>query len=324
MDAAPGTGQGVFFVTPTARTSVSMGSSMHDYQAHGNAQAPYVAIIILTFEDSGRALRCLDSVRKEVGEDSAILVIDNGSGDGSSDTILQHLRGGERLLVLPSNLGFAGGMNAGLREALRLGVRFAVLLNNDTVLEPGVLAELLEFMESREDVGVSGPRIHMLSEPDTPQFPRYFHTDAPVDDPKLSGAAFIVRTKAVERAGLFDETYFIFWEETDLFQSILRAGWRVVYVPTQSKVLHEVSSASGKLGGLYLYYFLRNEFLYKRRWEPGILTLLRTTRSHLYSIFASRNRIGIRVMALLHGWILWVGNPAPTTSFDNPHQGIDR
>ncbi len=228
-----------------------------------------LAIVIVNYNASALLSGCLTSVFASAGDFSyTVCVVDNGSSDDSvammSDRFPQ-----AGLIVSETNLGFSAGNNLALRQ---LGLsdrqpqhngplpRYTLLLNNDTVLPANALADMIQFMDERPDLGVAGPRVRR---PDgtldlacrrsfpTPWvsfcrmtrlsrlFPQskrfnaynlsYLPEDAvhPVDS--VVGAYMQVRTQAIVEVGLLDEAYFMYGEDLDWAKRIKSAGWEVWY-----------------------------------------------------------------------------------------------
>ncbi len=239
-----------------------------------------------------------------------VFVIDNGSTDESVQVLRPRLVSGEVLITNSSNLGFTGGMNRGLVQSLQANAEYILCLNNDTLVEEGVIEELIHYLEAHPNSAVCGPRVNLMDDPERPQFARYDGVVVPIDDPRLSGCAFMLRSDVIKKVGLFDDYYFAFWEDYDFWQRVLRAGYRVVYLPTQRKVLHRWGVTAVKLGGMGWYLNLRNEFLFKRRYQATLPTLFRILRRQVYEIAAARNYPLSRMMAILGGLRLWIQNPA--------------
>lgn len=239
-----------------------------------------VPIVIVNYRTPGLVIDCLRSLVEEVravGE-CKVVVVENASGDGSTEKIQkaiqdEHWANWAEVLPVEKNLGFAGGNNAALRPLLAAQPPpdYVLLLNPDTVIRPGALRELVDFMEKHPEVGIAGSR---LEDPDgTPQRSAFrFHTAPsefeggmklgvvsrllngwvvapPVEEQPhvtgwVAGASMIVRRQVFDAIGLMDEDYFLYFEETDFCLRALRAGWPCWYVPA-SRVVHLVGQASG-------------------------------------------------------------------------------
>lgn len=246
------------------------------------ARSASLLVAIVNYRTADLTIDCLRSLEPEVSAigNTRVVVADNASGDGSAQAIAAAIEqfGWSRwasLLPLDHNGGFSSGNNAVIAPALAAADRpppdFVLLLNPDTVVCPGALGALLEFMEARPDVGIAGSRVE---EPDgTQQHSRYrFHSvwselDAglrlglvsrflrkytvapPLCDQAHStdwvvGAAMIVRREVFEDIGLLDPGYFLYFEEADFCLTARRAGWTCWYVPT-SRIVHLVGRSSG-------------------------------------------------------------------------------
>lgn len=243
--------------------------------------APLVLlIVILNYRTPDLTINCLRSLVGEVQSLPGIRVIvsDNASGDGSVEKIAAAIDTegwGDWVSLMPldRNGGYAFGNNAPIRAALQLPAPppYFLLLNPDTIVRPGALQALVDFMNSHPDVGIAGSR---LEDPDgTPQCSAFrFHTvlseldsglrlgavskllanwvvwppipEAATQTDWVAGASMIVRREVFEQVGLLDEEYFMYYEETDFCLQANKAGWSCWYVP-QSLVVHLVGQSSG-------------------------------------------------------------------------------
>ena len=238
-----------------------------------------VLIAIVNYRTGGLVVDCLASLAPQVGRvgDVRVVITDNASGDDSPDEIERAIadRGWTWATVrrLPRNGGFAYGNNEAVRPALESAdpPRYVWLLNPDTIVRPGGLAELVAFMDDHPRCGLAGSR---LEDPDgTPQRSafRFFGLASelenglrlgvysklvrrrlvappPADEAAraewLSGASLFVRREVYERVGYMDEGFFMYFEETDFCRRAADAGFEAWYVPA-SRVVHLVGQASG-------------------------------------------------------------------------------
>jgi GT2 family glycosyltransferase len=275
-----------------------------------------LSIVVVTWNTRELVLDCLTSIESELGgaDGSPDLVaetcvVDNGSSDGTAEAIRRRFPW-VRLLVLPRNVGFAAGCNAGLR-ALR--GRYALLLNSDAQLVRGVLRRCVDFLDANPDVGVVGPQllnpdgskqnsIHnfpMLATELVPKgffqfcfrrrFPsRRWAGEAPIDVEAVAGAALFLRAALLREVGALPEDYFFFLEETDWCLRVRAAGWRVVHFPS-AFVVH-LSGASSKRRSpaltrieyhRSLYRFFRK---YRGRVPSNLVLALRFTKALFYVV----------------------------------------
>ncbi len=223
-------------------------------------------------DDTLAALRSLDGVES--------ICVDNGSTDGSDVAVAEQLPQVE-LLRTGANLGFAGGNNVGIRRAIERGADWVLLLNNDATAEPGLADALAEALAARPDAGLLACTI-LNEDGVTVQYAgasfnarlgysgRVATTAAAKvhDVDRADGAALAVSKEAAERAGLLDETLFLYVEDVDWSLRIRRAGFAVVVVP-QARVRHKGSTATGgRASTANLYYDTRNTIVVAERHEP--------------------------------------------------------
>jgi hypothetical protein len=245
-------------------------------------QAPnvFVAIALVNYCTRDLTVDCLRSLEAEIAQwpGCEVVVADNASPDGSGAQIAQAIAengwsGWARVLPMPKNGGFSYGNNGVIREQLQRAVApsYIWLLNTDTIVRPGALRVLVDFMEANPKAGFAGSR---LEHPDsTRQCSAFrFHSIAgefeasvnvgimtrllspwvvapPLPDEAtrydwLSGASMLIRTSVFRDIGLMDEDYFLYYEETDFCRRGLEHGWSCWYVP-QSRIIHLVGKSTG-------------------------------------------------------------------------------
>jgi GT2 family glycosyltransferase len=225
--------------------------------------APAIAVIVLTWNGRDLTLDCLDSLAKVATPGVRLMVVDNASSDGTADAI--RARFGARVTVLsnPTNLGYAAGNNAGIRRALDDGARFVLLLNNDTLVDPGSIAGLVAGLDAAPQSGIAGPKIYYSTPPDriwfaggevslwrgTARHTGIRETDrGQYDTPRavgyVSGCALMARREVFERIGMLDPSYRAYFEDADFCMRAARAGFGIRYVPA-ARVWHRISASTG-------------------------------------------------------------------------------
>ncbi len=228
-----------------------------------------VGVVVLDFGRPDDAARAAASARSA---DTRVLIVENGVASGTpSDEY--HLR-------LPENRGFAGGMNAGLKQLLAEGCDRFLLLNNDAVLEPGCLGLLADALEDPTLAAV-GPVI--LREGDARVESRGVsvdflwgrvrlegHGETPRDEAgvvplaALSGAVLMLHRRALERVGLLDEAYFFSFEDIDWCIRAGQAGLRLAVV-LGARARHAGSRTIGPGSSDKFYYSARNHVRFLSR-----------------------------------------------------------
>lgn len=239
---------------------------------------PRLATIIVNYRTPDLVVDCLRSLAPEVATADPIIVVDSDSGDDSVSRLQDAIKKNQwanrvHLLRLLRNGGYSAGNNAGIRWAQDHGPRvdYFLLLNPDTIVRPGAIAALIEFLETHPQVGIAGSR---LEDPDAaPQrsafrFPsllselegglrlgfitRWLHRfvvappvrDEPHSTDWVAGASMMIRREVINQIGLMDEGYFLYFEEVDYCKMARRAGWSCWYVPA-SRIVHLVGQSTG-------------------------------------------------------------------------------
>jgi GT2 family glycosyltransferase len=203
-----------------------------------------------------------------------VVVVDNGSTDGSGKLIRTEFPDC-RLLEAGGNLGFAGGNNLGLRAGTG---EYLVLLNNDTKVRPGWLQAMIAAAESDPEVGAVTAKLLYADRPGTIQSAgTVLHDDGGGSDRGsgevdtgqydrleevfgLNGASALLRRHALEDVGLLDETFFMYYEDTDLSWRLRLRGWKVLYQPA-AEVDHVHAASSREWSPFFTFHADRNRLL---------------------------------------------------------------
>ena len=238
---------------------------------------PRVAIVVLNWNGWPDTLACIASLQSLTYTDFRVVLVDNGSTDGSVDHFKQAAPSFE-LLETGANLGFGGGCNAGIRHALALGTEFVWLINSDATVDREALTALVRFADQRASVGAVGS---VLFDADIAAriqlwgggrvglwLGRSVHCLAPGTIDFVSGASVLLRAKALEQVGLFDEaSFFMYWEDTDLGFRMRKSGWKLG-VAEDSKIWHKQSTSLGFGNPLLDEYATRSCVRFLRRYAP--------------------------------------------------------
>jgi GT2 family glycosyltransferase len=253
-----------------------------------------VAIIVLNWNGKVDTLECLSSLQRidQGDNDVSIIVVDNGSRDGSVEAIKKRYPS-VTLLENTKNLGFCAGNNQGIQYALNNGCDFFWILNNDTTVDKHALTSLLKGFE-REKVGITVSKIYFSSG-------REFHHDRYKDRDRgkviwyaggiidwaniygthrgvdqvdcgqydkeemtqfATGCSMMISRKCLDAIGVFDERYFAYLEDLDLSVRALQNGFSILYVPA-SMLWHNNAGSTARPGNaLQRYYITRNRLLF--------------------------------------------------------------
>ncbi|AIE86957.1 glycosyltransferase family 2 protein [Fimbriimonas ginsengisoli] len=276
-----------------------------------------------TKEDLRACLASLERVRDEA--EMEVIVLDNNSEDESPDMVEEEFKW-VRLMRMSRNLGFTGGQNHMLEH--RRG-RHALLLNSDTVVHPGAIRTLMEYLESHPKIGVLGPK---LLNPDgslqfsarrfpTPGAALFRNTPLGRLFPKnrytreylmqdwgheevtkvdwVSGAALLAREELLEKIGFLDPEFFMYSEDVDFCFRSWEADFEVIYLPT-AVITHAIGRSTDKAPNRMIGRFHRSMFrFYKKNMLPKVAAPLRpfalagaaTALVARASLFITKNKI---------------------------------
>lgn len=243
---------------------------------------PKVAILILQWNQVHHTKACLQSLLSLQSSSYQIFVIDNGSHPDSLAS-LKNLFPQCIYVENKRNLGFAEGYNRGIKAALLHQPDFLFLLNNDTVVDPHCIAELLSAAHQYPEAGVFGTKIYYFEEPTQiwyaggevdPRSLRCYHVGCTESDLEkrheqvrdtgyACGCALFIRKEVVEKVGMLDPRFFLLWEEIDWCWQIRKAGYRCLFIP-KARVWHKISASfeGGNRGPAWQYFYFRNRLLF--------------------------------------------------------------
>jgi GT2 family glycosyltransferase len=229
-------------------------------------------IVVLNWNSREMTKECIESLLAMEADAFKIMIVDNGSRDGSLEYLRDRFPGID-VVANGRNLGFAAGCNIGMRRALADGVDFVLLVNNDTVADPGLLRELLKQADDNRNAGIVSPRIYYFKPPDAIWWVGgtyscwtglATHVDLRKKDtgeheiPReldwATGCVMLLRSEALRSSGLFDEQIFGNGEDLDLSLRMRKLGYSVRYAPA-AKVWHREGIDYRKNVGEYVRTF---------------------------------------------------------------------
>ena len=250
------------------------------------SEQPYVVVSVVNWNNYPDTQECIESLRRLTYPNMDVLLVDNGSTDGSSRRIDEEFPEVE-LIETGENLGYAGGMNVGTREALDRGADYVWQLNNDVVVpEAGLLSELVEVMEENPEFGMSTPLVREYPNTDTVWFWKGLldwksantdHAETPDTIPRgpvyndyIPNCSLLLPAFVLEEVGLLSEQYFLYFDDVDHAVRIDEAGYDLVTVTTSEIYHKESKSSKGELGPMYSYYRSRNVLTFARRFSDRV------------------------------------------------------
>ena len=250
-----------------------------------------VAVVVPNWNGIDSLGACLDSLVSQTPE-PLIIVVDNGSTDGSRELLEQYQK--VEVIKHAENKGYAGGVNPGFRRAMELRLDYVAAFNNDAVAGENWLRELVKVLDKKPELGVVTSKIlnadgkHIDSTGDYYTvwglpYPRgRGETDLDKYDEQTaifaaSGGASLYRVAMLEQVGLLDEDFFAYYEDVDLSFRAQLTGWKVAFAPS-AIVYHQISATSNRIKGFATYQTMKNlqllfyknvprRYLYKVGWR---------------------------------------------------------
>jgi GT2 family glycosyltransferase len=251
--------------------------------------SPKVCCVILTWNDIENLLECLESISRLTYPNLEIIVSDNGSTDGTAERLKQDF---PKVTVLENkrNLFWAGGNNVGIEYALSRNADYIFLLNNDIIIDPELVSELVKIGESDPNIGMLGPKIYYYDHDQT-QERRIWYASARIslwrgtaahigiraidkgqyDEIRptdyVTGCALMVKRKVIEDIGLIDPSYIAYGEDMDLCFRARKAGYKLMYVPT-AVLWHKIGAYWGVVTKRKIKQKLRSQMIFFWRYSP--------------------------------------------------------
>lgn len=270
---------------------------------------PKVFVVILNFNGAKTLAPCLSSVFHSDYQNFEVLVVDNNSQDGSFELARQNYSRAH-FIKNPENIGFAKGNNVGIRWALEKFADYVLVLNNDTVIEKSTLSSLVQVAESKDSVGIVSPLILTVTNEiwfaggqivwDKMKTIHLFTvaSQVPYATEYLTGCAMLIKKDVFKKIGLFDERFFLYYEDADFSLRTKNAGFELLVDPC-AKIQHLEQSNTNNASKLYwlvlsgLLFFQIHSSLRQKLWLFPYLQLRRL--KNFYTVTFSRNNSAIAV-----------------------------
>ena len=222
---------------------------------------PKISIIVLNWNGKQDTIACLDSLLCVTYPYCDIILIDNGSTDGSAAAIQERFPK-IHMIAVPHNLGFAGGNNIGIKFAIKQKSEFVLLLNNDTIVSPDLLEHFIQGFMLYPSAGILGARIYLFDQKETldhlggmwikkkadVRLIGFREKDtSPILEPLslidyVCGACMMIKRDVIEKIGVLEPRYFLYWEENDFCLQAQRAGFDILTCH-KARIWHKVSAS---------------------------------------------------------------------------------
>ncbi|WP_373524096.1 glycosyltransferase family 2 protein [Aquiflexum sp.] len=291
---------------------------------------PSVAIIIVNWNGYALTQACLISLSKVSYKNFKVILVDNGSVDGSVPKLKSDFPD-TAFIESKTNLGFTGGNNLGMKWALGKSFDNILLLNNDTLVEPDFLEPLIDYLNRNPSYAAVQPKIMFEKERNKiwnagGGYFRWLEMSWSIgigkedlgqyqtekDTKWITGCAILIRTKVIKEIGLLDERFFAYYEDVDWSLRMRKYGYSLRYLP-QSKIYHVAGASSiktiktkeGTIPPIIHYYRTRNHlFLIRNHANPisFVLSLLyQTIKNAAFVLYLTMRGRFNKVKAILKG-----------------------
>lgn len=252
------------------------------------ALPPRVAAIIVNWNSRADVLECVASLEQSTYPNLHVVVVDNGSVDGSVAALRREYPA-VTVIENGANLGFGRACNVGMAHALEGGADYFFLLNSDLKIDPPAVEELVALSEEDRSIGIAGPVVYDYARPDViQQFGGFaeltraqvrglyeWEVDVGQMPPQqevtfIGGGIMFIRAALAQQVGGYDPMFFLYCEEVDLGQRVLRAGYKMV-VSSRARVWHKLlGSFGGKTNPTVKHNYFRGWMLVGRRYLRGL------------------------------------------------------
>lgn len=269
------------------------------------SDAPLVAAVILNWNNYEDTFECLKSLSNIKYPNFQIIVVDNGSTDGSGQALADSFESAD-FIFNEDNMGFSGGMNTGIQRGLEEGADYIWLLNNDIVVtDKSVLQVLVEAMEENPEIGICSPVIESRADDSvwfenghiswrsgaTKHLEVAKNSGEMIESDYIPFCAALLSRELIESVGLIDDDYFLYYEDIDYCTRSSKKGYKNKVLQT-TKIDHKSSSTSGDtFEKIRSYYEARNQLLFNRKHKREI------SLPWLYYIYMMR-KVLIRALKL--------------------------
>ena len=269
-----------------------------------NKDEPRVSIVFVNWNNKKYTFNLIESLKKINYDNYDIILVDNGSSDGTQGEFKKKYSKVAHIIENDSNLGLAEGTNVGIREALKRGSKYVLIMNNDMLVDKYFLNFLVESMEKSPEVAVSTPLIYYTNPKNIIWCAGCKYTlrgfvplqQGEFDNYNAKKNVFVdgcdcvlmIRSSALNNVGLLDKTFFLMHEFTEWCLRATNKNYKCLHVP-KSKIWHEVSVSMKNLkkeSSISLYYNIRNWLLTIKKNKPSyyflFILLLESTLLAIY------------------------------------------
>lgn len=242
---------------------------------------PLVYIILVNYNGYHDTAECMSSLDRINYDNFRIIIIDNASCEKDRNLLKsdQALNRQAEIIYSAENGGFAEGNNIGIRYAVEHGADYVLLLNNDTVVDPGFLKKLMETAESHPETAIVTGRIRLFYSPEQDWYAGgnynyrtgitemlyYPECTTEAEVSFASGCLMLIRSEYIKMNGLLDTSFFMYSEDTDYCCRVHGVGRKIFY-NSEAVIYHKVSASMGAKNNRQQYYLIRNNLYVIKRY----------------------------------------------------------
>lgn len=248
---------------------------------------PLVCAILVNYNGIEDTIECVRSLKECNYGNLRIVIVDNASIRGKAEYNTVITKDVCEIIYNPTNMGFAGANNIGIRRGLEIGAEYFLILNNDTVVDENFLLPLIKAFEQNEKLGIATGKIYYYDEPDYLWFGGSYY-DSKLMECKIDGIGekdalqyssereipfataclWLLSRNTLEVVGLMSEDYFLYYEDADYCERVKEKNLSIRYLP-ESFIYHKESRTTKKGSDSYKYYNLRNYLVFIKRYRNG-------------------------------------------------------
>jgi GT2 family glycosyltransferase len=286
--------------------------------------SPKVAIVVLNWNGVNKAIECVEQIRRIDYPNYEIIVVDNGSKGDDVKILIEKYGNSIPVIANKENYGLSKGRNAGIMRALNRDAEYVQILDNDVLVAPDFLTQLVNVVQGEPTIGIAGPIIYHYEEPNKIAYAgRYInywtgfiktrgkdeidngqYKDV-VDMDCATGGTMLITRNALQKVGLLDERFFFWFEDMDYCTRAVKARLRVVLVPMAKVWVKDIKkdkesreSQTDEKTTIFGYYFIRNRFLLMKKHcsSPQMLT------STICFIIFDASHLLMKYLSRYHSW----------------------
>jgi len=221
---------------------------------------PKVSIIILNYNGLSDTIKCLESLKNITYPNYNVIVVDNNSNGNDADYLEENYGNWVQIVRNSKNYGYAEGNNIGIRIAQKNKPDYILILNNDVIVDPLFLDELVQAAENDAKVGIAGPKQYYMDNPEIlysagGKILPFWGLTRQIGNGKkggnrynqlmevdvITGACWLIRNGVIEKIGYIPTDYFLQWEDIDYCTNVRRHGYKCLYVP-KAIIWHKVGA----------------------------------------------------------------------------------